>query len=98
MQVSFRLLAQAKLLAKTKEHLDKEYSEEREHAKQRYMLHLNKIREEYVPAYAAMQRELNVFWEEVKEETGIEDERYYSVIDDGSVIRTTSLCGGLWDL
>ena len=98
MQVSFRLLAQAKLLIATKAQIDRGYVAAQEEAKQRYMRHLSKIREEYIPQYMALQQETNVFWEEVKLETGIESEEHYAVLEDGSLVRTAGLTGGLWEL
>ncbi len=98
MQVSFRLLAQAQLLLKTKEHLDKQYIKEQGYATQKYMLHLQKVKDEYTPAYMALQRELNLLWEEVKQETGINNVRDYAILEDGFLVRTDSFCGDLWGL
>lgn len=98
MQVSFYLVAQAMLVARMKEQLDQAYLEAQKEAKQKYMRSLTMIREEYIPLYAVLQQEIDLFWDDVKEEVGIEDERFYSVLEDGAVVRTTGLCGELWEL
>ncbi len=98
MQVSFRLLAQAKLIAISKTMLDEEYITAQKEATQQHVADLNRLRKEYMPMYSALRREMDLLWEEIKEETGIEDEQHYAVLEDGSLVRTSGLCGGLRDL
>lgn len=98
MQVSFRLLSNAMIIAKYKQTINEAYLAEQHVARDNYMEELKEIRERYTPLYASLQKDTNTFWEDVKEETGIIDESQYAILEDGTLTQVNPLTGGLWDL
>lgn len=93
MQISFRLLCQAKLLRATRENLDAEYEEAKERAKQVYMAELMKAQREYAPYYASLKREIEFFWREVRKETGVQNTDEHSVLESGALVHNDKLTG-----
>ena len=91
MKVSFKLLAEAKLLKHKKETLDHLYMKDKQEAKQIYFEDLRKLREQYTPLYNSLQEEIDNFWLDVQNETGWSNSHKLNILDSGELVHNNSI-------